>query len=353
MKVICFIDSLGGGGAQRQLTSLAVLLREQNVDSTVVVYHDRPFYLGYLKKNGVPYYVLQNATKPLSRIIRFYRYFKNEKPDWVIAYQDTPSIVACICKMLGCKFRLIVSERNTTQRIITQTKIKFNLYRVADYVVPNSNSQKEFILSHFSFLKNKVRVITNFIDTGFFKPIKKNISKPLEILSVARIYPQKNAPRFVEAVKLAVEKGASFHVSWYGAKGSDYPEAQEKIERYHLEKFIEFKVPNNNIIEAYHNSDVFVLPSIFEGFPNVLCEAMSCGLPVLFSNVCDNPLIARDGYNGYLLEPLDVNQMAEALMRMASNAPKEINIMGERSREIIENNFSKQLFVDKYLELIQ
>lgn len=353
MKVICFIDSLGGGGAQRQLTSLAVLLKEQGLEASVVVYYDLPFYLQYLQENGVAYTIVPKAIRPISRIIQFLKFFKREKPDWVIAYQDTPSIVACICKILGCDFRLIVSERNTTQRITGQTRVKFNLYRVADYVVPNSNSQASFISKYFPFLKKKINVITNFVDTEYFKPVKKNISTPLEILSVARIYPQKNAPRFVEAVKLAVEKGAKFHISWYGAKGGDYAESQAKIETYHLEPYLEFKGPNNNVIDAYHSSDVFVLPSLFEGFPNVLCEAMSCGLPVLFSNVCDNPLIAKDGYNGYSLEPLDISQMAETLVRMASTTPEEICLMGERSREIIENNFSKESFVNKYLTLIQ
>ena len=351
MKIICFIDSLGSGGAQRQLTSLAVLLKKANYDVHVVVYYNKPFYQDFLKENDVSYSILPNSVKPLGRILNFYKFFKYENPDWVIAYQDTPSIVACVCKLLGCNYKLIVSERNTTQRVNIRTRIKFNLYRCSDFVVPNSYSQGKFIKKVFGFLSNKVRVITNFVDTEYFCYNKKGINNPLEIISVARLYPQKNAPRFVEAVKLAVDRGARLHVSWFGAKGPDYNKTQSLIRKYDLDDYFELKEPTKEIVAKYHKSDFFVLPSLFEGFPNVLCEAMSCGLPVLFSDVCDNSSIAKDGYNGFTFNPLDVKQMAQVLIKISSLPENEIQQMGLRSREIIEHAFSKEDFIHRYLEL--
>lgn len=352
MKVKLFIDSLGGGGAQRQLTSLAVLLKEKGLDVSVVVYYDHSFFEKYLKENNVPLKIMPTFKNPFHRILSFYKYFKKEKPDWVIAYQDTPSIVACLVKLLGGKYRLIVSERNTTQHIKFYTHVKFNLYRVADYVVPNSVSQERFINDHFPFLTSKNRVITNYVDTITFKPLKHNPSRPLEIISVARVYPQKNVLRFLDAAKIAHERGANFHVTWYGARGTDYDKAVQKIESNNMQSYFTFMAPDSNIVSCYHKSDVFVLPSIFEGFPNVLCEAMSCGLPVLFSNVCDNASIAQDGCNGFGFDPLNIDQMAGALVKITELSDAELVTMSDISRRIIEKKFTKEAFVNKYIDLV-
>lgn len=352
MKIILFIDCLVSGGAQRQLTSLAVLLKEKGYDVLVALYYDRPFYQKYLEENNVPYEIVETSSKPIKRILDFTIYFRKHKPDWVIAYLDTPSIVACIAKMLGGKFKLLVSERNTTQHMSLLTKVKFNLYRVADYVVPNSITQGKFITEHFSFLARKVNVITNFIDSNKFFPIDHEVNNPKEIICVARVCPQKNVLRFIDAVKIAKDNGARFHVSWYGAEGRDSELAQQRIVEYGISDFFEFKSPDANIVSKYQNSDIFVLPSLFEGFPNVLCEAMSCGLPVLFSNVCDNSLIAKDCVNGFCFDPKNPHQIADALIKVSSLSIDKLHEMGNNSRTIIKENFSQEQFVKQYLNLI-
>ena len=80
-----------------------------------------------------------------------------------------------------------------------------------------------------------------------------------------------------------------------------------KIERtinrqYELEECVHFHQPYNPIVEKYRKADIFILPSIYEGFPNVLCEALSCGIPSIASDVCDNGRIIKDGENGFLWE---------------------------------------------------
>ena len=83
------------------------------------------------------------------------------------------------------------------------------------------------------------------------------------------------------------------------------------IEQYGLEDTFVFHEPCSNIFEKYQESDIFVLPSINEGFPNVLCEAMSCGLPILGTDVCDNSSIVRHEENGYLIPSGDSIQLTD------------------------------------------
>ena len=98
---------------------------------------------------------------------------------------------------------------------------------------------------------------------------------------------------------------------------------------------------------------MFCLPSIYEGFPNVLCEAMSCGLPVVCSNVCDNPLIAEDGVNGILFNPNDTEEMAHSIERMILLPQSEKERMSTINREKAIKMFSKDAFIAKYKRLLE
>ena len=103
---------------------------------------------------------------------------------------------------------------------------------------------------------------------------------------------------------------------------------------------VEFHPPTSDVVSVYRNSDIFILPSIYEGFPNVLCEAMSCGLPVLASNVCDNPNIVADGENGLLFNPLSIDDMAEAISSMLTLPRQKLEEMGKKSRRIASWTFT-------------
>ncbi len=92
--------------------------------------------------------------------------------------------------MLGAKFKLIVSERNTNQSISRGDKVKFCFYRWADYVVPNAYAQANFIKQNFSALSDKTVTITNFTDIDHFKPIATPPNDKIVIMTAARVAKQ-------------------------------------------------------------------------------------------------------------------------------------------------------------------
>ena len=84
----------------------------------------------------------------------------------------------------------------------------------------------------------------------------------------------------------------------------------------------------NKILDHYQISSALILPSIYEGFPNVVCEALACGLPVLISDVCDNHLFV-DRNNGYLFDPNDPTDIANKIIsfiKLESNKKNEMSI---------------------------
>ena len=354
-KIICLIESLGSGGAERQLSGLAVLLKEQGYDVEVWTYYPNDFYLPTLKDANVTYRYIADAQNKIKRIHILRKELKKAKPDTVIAYLDTPSIIGCLTKLTGGKFKLIVSERNTTQSLSKKEKLKFFLYRFADYIVPNSHTQSDFVKSNFPSLAHKVKCITNFVDTERFVPAQQRQDRThRRILTVARIAPQKNVINYIKAIKKVADKGYDFEVCWYGNYISDeyFNECKQTIKELGIESVFKFYPATTNIIEEYHKADIFCLPSIYEGFPNVVCEAMSCGLPILASNVCDNAKIVADGQNGFLFDPNDEDQIANTLLKSLDISEHNIMTMGEKSRKMAVDMFSSKAFINKYIDLI-
>lgn len=356
-KILCFIDNLGPGGAQRQLVGLASLLKERGYDVTVVCYGDNRFYVNLLQTKSVSYVYLEKAKKTTFRLWHIARYFRKLKPDVVIAYQATPSICACVAKMFNHSFKLIVSERTTTQHTGRNERIRFNLYRLADYVVPNAYSQESYIKTTFPKLANKTITIPNFVDLEHFvPPVERHRREIPEIMIAASIWPPKNTLGFIDAVAALKAKEYLFHISWYGLNKQhidDYlSQCRQKIDRLGVADYIELKEKTTQIKECYQDADFFCLPSFYEGTPNVICEAMACGLPVVCSDVCDNSKYVIDGENGFLFNPKETDSIVAAIERIFALNAEEYKCFCGQSRKLAEQKLSKEEFVNAYIKLI-
>ena len=355
-RIVCLIESLGSGGAERQITGLAVMLKQQGYEVEVWYYVKQEFYLPYLQQNGVTTRYISEAAPISKRVSVLRKCIKSYSPDTVISYSFSTNIIACALKLFGAKFKLIVSERNTTQEITCREKRKFYLYRWADWIVPNSFSQAAFISQHFPRLVPKVTVVTNFVDMEHFSPSQERYESTdsTKMICVGRMMAQKNILTFLRAIAKVVAAGHKIKVSWYGQDLNDEYSGECRILLHdlNLEQYFEFHSPSANIQNEYRNHDVFCLPSIYEGFPNVLCEAMSCGKPVLCSRVCDNPNIAKDAYNGFLFNPSSEDDITEAIIRYLNLSDDEKDAMGKASRELALQLFSKEVFLSKYKDII-
>ena len=348
------------GGAERQMIGLALFMKQRGFDVDLVTYYDHDFYAELVNRYGLGSVTLHVKSSKWSKLRAVHRYIKQSGGyDWVIAYKNGPTVIGCLLKILGAKFRLIVSERNTNQVISRGDKFKFFLYRWADYIVPNAVSQEQFIKKYFPELSGKVVTITNFTDTDYFRPTNYIGGNKIVILTAARVAKQKNVLNYLEAISRLKHQGFAdkVHFHWYGdvQTGEEaYGQAcQDKCDQLRIEDMIDFHPATTNIVEHYQRCDVFCLPSIYEGFPNVICEAMSCGKPIVCSRVCDNQYIVEEKYNGLFFNPLDVESICTSLRQIIEMSQSEREQWGRKSREIAETLFSKEAFVTKYIKLVK
>ena len=353
MRILLLIDEMGQGGAERQMSYLAMELKKAECEVRLIKFYSGVnVYAQDLENNGVTTEIFSSGKNACKRPFVIAKLVRQWKPELVITYKTGTSMSACIARFFT-RFNLAVSERNTTQYLTRKERLKFSLYRFADHIVPNSFSQAEFIKKYFPSLLQKVSVITNMIDLDKFKPTINRIEKVyIDIVTVARIAPQKNVLTYLDAISILRDRGINARFHWYGRpEYNDYfSQVNQKCNGLHLEDVITFHGSAQDIAERYREMDIFCLPSLYEGFPNVLCEAMACGLPAVITAVCDSPLIMTD--TRFHADPNDPKSIADALERMINLTPEERSSIGRQNRRRIEDLCSPKAFADKYLSLL-
>lgn len=123
------------------------------------------------------------------------------------------------------------------------------------------------------------------------------------------------------------------------------------INLYSLDDVFILNPATQDILDKYQRSSAFILPSLYEGFPNVVCEAIACGLPVLVSDVCDNNIFV-DQSNGYLFDPNDPLDIANKIISFYQLENKKKILMSINSRKKAELIFSKEKYINSHLKII-
>ena len=355
-KILLITENLGSGGAERQICGLAVMLTKAGHPCRLITYVENQFYEPYLRQHGVDYRFVPELWDKKTRIFMAAKYVRQYKPDVVISFLPSVNKTMCLAKLFF-KAKLVVSERNNNTCITRGDKVLFNLYRMADAIVPNSNSQGKFICYNFPFLCNKVHPIINFVDVNRFMPSETPVrNETLRIVTVARYTQQKNVLTYLKAVRMVKDMGLNVHFDWYGDKKHNatyFADIEKEYKQLDVADYLTLHDPNQKIEEEYRKADVFCLPSLYEGYPNVVAEAMSCGLPILCSNVYENPYIVEEGVNGFLFDPQHVDDIVDAIRRMVALTPEQRRDMGKRNRQLCLMRNTEESFLKSYVELIE
>lgn len=355
-KILLITEGLGSGGAERQITGLAVMLTKAGYPCRLITYVENQFYEPYLRENGVDYVLVKELWDKKTRVFKTAKYVSCYNPDVVISYLPSVNMTMCLAKPFF-KARLIVSERNNNTCVTRKDKVLFNLYRLADAIVPNSNSQGNFIKKHFPFLSKKVYPIINFVDIDRFKPVE-NLQKndTLRIITVARYTQQKNVLTYLSVVRKIKEKGLKVHFDWYGSKTFNkiyFEQILSEYQKLDISDYLTLHEQCSKIELKYQQSDIFLLPSLHEGYPNVIAEAMSCGLPIVCSNTYENPYIVEEDVNGYLFNPELEDEMVSAIEKVVNLSNEERYSMGQRNRQLCLQRNTEEVFVKSYIDLME
>ncbi|MDD5168763.1 MAG: glycosyltransferase family 4 protein [Syntrophales bacterium] len=363
MKILLVIDGLGSGGAQRQLVNLACALEKRGHNIEFFVYYPENHFRPILDQAGIPVHLHQKVSRySLASIFALRRLIKERHFDIVLAFLDTPNFYAEIsCIGLG-NTKLVISERfmYLPGKLALNQRLLQEVHRLADVITVNSHHQRKRMIREFPWMKNKIRTIYNGFDLEDFSPVD-NINRKndrLSLLSISSVAFKKNSLNLAKALAICRDKyQLDVHVDWIGTKiisrEGTLPSQQttEYLNAKGLTDCWAWLGERSDLPQMLANHDALIHVSFFEGLPNVVCEALSCGRPVLVSNVCDHPLLVQDGTSGYIFDPSSAEDIARKIFtfsRLESLARKE---MGRAARAFAERHLSLNRFVDEYENL--
>lgn len=362
MEILCVIDSLGPGGAQRQLVELAKGFKEKGYQVSFLIYHNYPFYNSVLGEDGIKVILLQEKNL-VTRVLKIRYYIRHGKFDAVISFLEGPNF---ICEIAGFPFRrwnLVVGERSANPNISKSLKqIVFRWFHLlADYVISNSAENKKYVQLVNPFLKNtKCKVIYNIVDFNRWKPLpinafkKKNKTKII-IASSHRFI--KNLNGLVEALLLFdKDELTNIEFHWYGDNlqppyyDNSLLMALEKIKKNNLTDVMFFYPATHEITKKVQEADAIGLFSLYEGLPNIVCEGMACGKPIICSAISDLPVLLSNN-KGLLFNPEDPQSIKQALVHLLSLSSDELFQIGNLNISIARKLFDKTKIIDSYLLL--
>lgn len=221
--------------------------------------------------------------------------------------------------------------------------IEFLSYRFAKRIIVSTEADRQYVSTRYRIAQEKIHVISNYVDTEQFTPLHRQKNKQ-SICFVGRLEPQKNLLPLVEA---AVDTGA--HLIFYG-EGSQKDELAQKAKTLGVDLSLRGHLPNEHLSEALNACELFVLPSLYEGNPKVLLEAMSCGLPVIGTRVEGIDSIIDHEIDGILCET-DSPSIKNALVQLLNN-PEKQQSLGKAAREKIQRTASLSQAIQKESDIL-
>lgn len=347
-KIIFCIDSLGKGGAERVVSTLANELSQNNQVSIITLVNEQVAYelnenvnlieLGKLKYNskGKSFKKVKSLYNLIYRTRELRKCFNRIKPDIIISFLPEASFLTVYANRK--KYKLIISDRNDPnheyQTFIYKKLVRI-LYPKADGYVFQTFDAKNYFNNIIDFKKKKYEIIVNPVNEKFINyPISK--SKEKKIVSVGRLTEQKNIDLLIDSFSDIEKDFPEYTLTIYG-DGNMREHLSNKIKSLNLENKIAMPGIVNNIQENIIDASLFVMSSDYEGIPNALIEAMTLGLPVISTDCpCGGPrMFIENEKNGFLISVGSRKELANTMKKVLSDDNLK-NRIGKNAKDIVE-----------------
>jgi glycosyltransferase involved in cell wall biosynthesis len=364
LKSLLVIDHFGSGGAQRQIVELACGLKRRGHSVEMFAYFPRRgFFRPRIDEQQIVVHEYDKGSGFSLEVVRRLAALINRRDiDVVVSYLSSPNIYAELAKLVAPRAKIVVSERTSfhDDKSRVSAFVRRAMHAAADHVVANSHTQCEWLMRKW-WLKDKVSCIYNGLDPGLFAadrsaPVN---GESLRLVAVGRVGPEKNALNLIRGLVLFHrELGYVPQVSWIGERDGSSAgklyclEVDELLENSPaVKRNWRWLGEETNIPRLLREYDALIHPSFYEGLPNVVCEALAAGMPVLVSNVCDHPRLVADGERGFLFDPAEPLSIETAIKRLADLGADDWRRFSRNARRYAEDNLDVERMITAYEDL--
>ena len=351
VRILHFIDTLGAGGAERQLVYLVENLDRERFDCHVLTTYDSfRHYEDTLRQLDIPIHSLHHgALIPLGRAGAAARYVQLMwvlKPQIVHSWLHYPNLIGRIARPLCPSHQLITAVR--TEYTPRQQSIEQFTLWMSNFRVVNTHPTTK---SHF-------KVNTFHIPNGVPIPPQRPRSpqsSTFTALMVARIDPRKDHLTLLRALNhLDKETKQNLNIVLIGEITDQATQAQidSTIRQLNLASLVQQLPPTHDIAPHYAAADVTILPSSTEGFSNVILESFAAAKPIIVAQAADSAGLVKHGVNGWVFPTGDSLELATQI-ESAYHTPQHHRTQMGRDGRAIAEQYSIQRMVEQYTLLYE
>ena len=348
MRILFLMEDLCYGGTQRQMLELAGRL-DRSRFAPVMLTLTGPTDLDDLARQaGIEVHTLGHDRRLAPFFFaRVGAALRRLRPDVLVPCTALPNIWGRIWgRALGLPVLGTVRGGGGPRR-----QHERFLWRLAQHIVCNSEALRE-VLRGLGVPSDRLSYVPNGVDTDMFRaPVTPVSARPPLLLCVARLAGDKDHPTLLRAFARVLERHPDAMLRLVG-DGPEEGRLRQWAAAHPAGKRVEFVPGRPDVREEYAQARLFVLSSVREGQPNVLLEAMSCGLPLCATAVGGIPRLISAGENGFLCEPGDDAALAGHICRLLDD-PSLGDRLGRAGRERVVRDFSFARMVDAHEALFE
>jgi glycosyltransferase involved in cell wall biosynthesis len=368
--IVLVIDNLEYGGAQRQVVELANHIDPSRFDVHICSLSDYVPLADRLVDRERRLHIIAKKWKYDGSVIpRLATLLNQLKADIVHGYLFASEIASRLAGRLARTSLIFGSERNTDYPLKRRQLVAYRLTRgCMDLLVANSKAGAQFDCRMFGYRPTQCRVVHNGVDTQRFRPHDEQelrrelgIGEAESVIGMfASFKKQKNHPLFFGAARRVLQRfpqtrlllvGDELYGGMYGS--DEYKRNVERlVDELDLRAQCLFLGNRDDVDRLYSVCDLTVLPSFFEGTPNVALESMACGVPVIATRVSDNAQVIPDGRVGYVVPLGDEAALSQRICRLLEDNALRRQ-MGQEARAWVEAEFSIARLVEKTARVYQ
>ncbi len=334
LKTVLLLQDLEFGGTQRYATHLLKHLNRDLFDLELWVLRGGEDMLPIAEECDVrvSYFCLDSWVTPQA-LYRLFWKLRSERPDIIYTLTAVPNIWGRLFSYIVGVPVIVSSWRGRKEQ-----QFESLLWHASNRVVCNAQALKEFVMKRHSVAEERAEVVPNGVDTDFFTPDESLRADAPTILYLGRMVRIKDPMTALKAFRILSQRIPEARMLMIG---NGY--LQSYLKAYADEHGISDRVtvrPGTTDVRPYlRKAWMLALSSVSEGLPNVILEAMSCGLPVVATDVGGNPEVVTEGVTGFLAPASDPEKMADAMEKIIRNERLRLS-MAQKARETAVNNYS-------------
>ncbi|MEQ9408660.1 MAG: glycosyltransferase [Fuerstiella sp.] len=350
--ITCCITELDIGGAEKAFVRVAIGLQQRGWYVRVISLRDEGPLTQPLQTAGIPVTALNGRGFPDFRLFwRLRAELRRHPTDMLLGFLHQANVYGRLAGR-SAGIRRIISGIRVADRRAWVTATERLTHGCADHHIAVSQSVADSHAARCHIPRDRITAIPNGVDLPTQEPSANSHRRTDRLLFVGRLTPQKNPLLLLQAFRMLPPEQQQSLTLHYVGDGPLRESLDQKIRDWKLADQVTLVGRSDKIEQLMQEATLLVLPSAWEGLPNVVLEAMACGLPVIATAVDGTRELIHDGHTGWTVPARDPAALSTAIAEALAN-PDERQRRATQARDMVVRDYRWESVIDTYDRLLR